>query len=413
MLNRFLTAKEALVASGEIRPPTFAEYHKVAERIAAVFGLWRAVEDLRSEDFERLRGRLAKQYSAVRLANEVQRVRTIFKFAYESGLIDRPVRFGPAFKKPSAKVLRLERAKEGLRLFIPMSCGRSWTAADMPMKAKILLGVNRGYGNTDVANLRVSALDLTGGWVDYPRPKTGVPRRCRLWTETVTDLRDHLATRPAPLDPAHNDLVFIGRRGKTMLGKYDHWRLAADFETQPLHELRNRDLAGTSGGPRPLCRRMWRTSSMPDWKSVSVPQRRRSPAADQIHGVDSVHKDLCRLLLELLPARLHLLFDNVVFDLGGGFRCQSAVPLRIRLSLLDPRLIEGDKGPLQKLGRLRSHRVRGAIVADGEVRARLPSRPCDATGAGGGPGRLLRFYNEERLHAALDYLTPKAVYAAA
>ena len=229
MLNRFLTAKEALVASGEIRPPTFAEYHKVAERIAAVFGLRRAVEDLRSEDFERLRGRLAKQYSAVRLANEVQRVRTIFKFAYESGLIDRPVRFGPEVKKPSAKVLRLERAKEGLRLFQPDELRALLAAADLPMKAKILLGVNCGYGNTDVASLRISALDLATSWVDYPRPKTGIPRRRPLWPETVTALRDHLATRPRPQDPAHNDPVFIGRRGKTMLGKHDHWRVAADF----------------------------------------------------------------------------------------------------------------------------------------------------------------------------------------
>jgi integrase len=229
MLNRFLTAKDTLVVSGEIRAATFAEYHKVAERLAAVFGLWRAVEDLRSEDFERLRQRLAKQYSPVRLGNEVQKVRTIFKYAYESGLIDRPVRFGPAFKKPSAKVLRLERAKKGLRLFDPDELRALLNAADMSMKAKILLGVNCGFGNTDAANLRISALDLAGGWVDYPRPKTGIPRRCPLWPETVVALRDYLATRPTPRDPAHNDLVFIGRRGKTMLGKHDHWRVATDF----------------------------------------------------------------------------------------------------------------------------------------------------------------------------------------
>ena len=52
-----------------------------------------------------------------RLSNEIQRVRSIFKFGYEAGILDKPVRFGPGFKKPSAKVIRQNRAKAGLRMF--------------------------------------------------------------------------------------------------------------------------------------------------------------------------------------------------------------------------------------------------------------------------------------------------------
>jgi hypothetical protein len=37
--------------------------------------------------------------------------------AYEAGLIDRPVRYGPSFKKPSKKVLRKARNDKGPRMF--------------------------------------------------------------------------------------------------------------------------------------------------------------------------------------------------------------------------------------------------------------------------------------------------------
>jgi hypothetical protein len=71
------------------------------------------VIDLASDDFDRLRQSIAKQWGPTRLGNEVQRVRSVFKFGYDSGLIDRPVRFGPSFRKPARKVMRQHRAKDG------------------------------------------------------------------------------------------------------------------------------------------------------------------------------------------------------------------------------------------------------------------------------------------------------------
>jgi|HubBroStandDraft_6_1064221.scaffolds.fasta_scaffold649429_2 hypothetical protein len=47
--------------------------------------------------------------------------------------------------------------------------------ADVRMKAMVLLGLNCGFGNTDVATLPQSALDLAGGWIDFPRPKNWHP----------------------------------------------------------------------------------------------------------------------------------------------------------------------------------------------------------------------------------------------
>ena len=91
---------------------------------------------------------------------------------------------------------------------------RMIAAAGQPMKAMLLLAANCGFGNTDVATLPLSALDLEAGWVRYPRPKTGVERRAPLWPETVEALREALAKRPTPKDEADAALVFITRYGK-------------------------------------------------------------------------------------------------------------------------------------------------------------------------------------------------------
>jgi hypothetical protein len=59
------------------------------------------VDDLAADDFEALRAKLAKRLGIHGLSREVQQVRTIFKYAFDAGLIERPVRFGPTFKRPS------------------------------------------------------------------------------------------------------------------------------------------------------------------------------------------------------------------------------------------------------------------------------------------------------------------------
>ncbi|MFO0845859.1 MAG: hypothetical protein U0797_26335 [Gemmataceae bacterium] len=213
LANRFLTAKLRQQEAGELTPRSFAEYRAATDRLVATFGKERLVDDLAADDFEALRADLAKRYGPVRLANEVQRVRTIFKFGYEAGVIDRPMRFGPSFRKPSASVLRRHKAKAGEKLFEVDEVRRLLDAAGVPLRAMVLLGINAGFGNNDVATLPLAALDLAGGWATFPPPKNGVAPRCAVWPETVAALREALAKRPDPKDPAHAGLAFVTKYG--------------------------------------------------------------------------------------------------------------------------------------------------------------------------------------------------------
>jgi integrase len=212
-VNAYLNHKDSLVEAGELSARTRREYQEAAVLVVKEFGKRRRVADLQPDDFAALRKRMAQSWGPTRLGNMIQTIRSIFKFAYEVGLLDRPVRFGPSFKRPSKKVLRLQRAAKGVRMFTAEEVRRLLDAASTQMRAMILLGVNAGMGNTDCGRLPLSALNLDAGWLDYPRPKTGIHRRCPLWPETVAAIREAMAKRPDAKDPADAGLVFVTKYG--------------------------------------------------------------------------------------------------------------------------------------------------------------------------------------------------------
>ncbi len=213
LVNAFLNYKQSLVDAGELSPRTWADYKIATDLIVACFSKSRVVANLDADDFADLRKKMAKQWGKVRIRNYIQYVRSVFKFGFDKRLIAIPVSFGPEFAKPSKRVMRLERARAGPRMFEAAELLRIIDAAAGQLKAMILLGVNCGFGNADCGTLPLSALDLERGWVNYHRPKTGIPRRCPLWPETVNTLRESIAGRPEPKDPAHNGLVFVTQRG--------------------------------------------------------------------------------------------------------------------------------------------------------------------------------------------------------
>jgi integrase len=213
--NAYLNAATDRLNAGELSPRSWKNYKRAVDRMVSVFGRGRLAADLHPDDFADLKRKQAKRWGPRSMKVFVQIVRSCFKHAYDSGLIEVPIRFGPAFKMPSAKTIRVHRAGQGKRLFTAAEVQKVLAVADPTFRAMILLAINCGFGNADLASLPLAAVDLDVGWIEYPRPKTGINRRCPLWTETVEALRAALADRPAPVRREDAGLVFITPTGNS------------------------------------------------------------------------------------------------------------------------------------------------------------------------------------------------------
>ncbi len=201
-----------------ITPVWFGDGLKTAKVFVRFAGRERVSTDLRPDDFARYRLHLYDHYGVLAIARDMTVVKAIFKHAYDAGLIDRPIRYGGKFDKPTAKEKRQNRARHdrehGKRLFTPSQIRLLLASTDRQMKAMILLGINGGFGNTDCAELPIAAVDLVKGIIDYERPKTAVQRIVPLWNETVEAIKAAMEVRPKPKNPAFEGLVFITKYGK-------------------------------------------------------------------------------------------------------------------------------------------------------------------------------------------------------
>lgn len=217
LCNQFLAAKENSRDNDEIHARTFWGYHATCKNLCDRFGRDKPVAAIGPADFRDLRKSLAKKRKAVALGNEIMRVRSVFKFGKDEGLILQPVLFGQAFSKPSQEVLDRQRndhrQKHGVRMYEPPEIRAILAACGQPLKPMVLLAANCGFGQSDISALPINAVNLETGWVDFARVKTAIQRRIPLWPETVEAIREWLPQRPKPKDKADAGLLFLTVRG--------------------------------------------------------------------------------------------------------------------------------------------------------------------------------------------------------
>ncbi|MSQ97661.1 MAG: hypothetical protein EXR98_24360 [Gemmataceae bacterium] len=215
LANAFLNHKTAVRETGELSIHTWNDYKRTCDLIVSTFGKQRLITDLRPEDFAAMRKAMAKKWGLQRIAKCIQFVRCVFKYGYDAELIATPVRFGPGFARPSKKAFRIDKAKNGPKLFARDEILAMLDGCNGQLRAMILLGVNCGLGNSDCGSLPITALNLETRWLDYARPKTGIPRRTPLWPETVEAIKEVIDNRPTPNNPAHAGLLFVTKYGGT------------------------------------------------------------------------------------------------------------------------------------------------------------------------------------------------------
>jgi integrase len=215
LCNEYLHAKKVKADRGQLSLLSWKERLKVCELLTAAMGDV-FVDDVGPADFAAFDRSLPVHWGLHRRGKVVTIVRCVFRYAMEMDITLKLIKFGPDFKPAGKQALKAARDKRPVRHFSAAEVLQLLASADVHMKAMILLGVNCGYGNTDISGLQKRHLDLAGGWAEMPRQKTCVDRRCPLWPETVAAVKASLAERPEPLNPDYADHVFLGP-GRTPL----------------------------------------------------------------------------------------------------------------------------------------------------------------------------------------------------
>ncbi len=217
MINEFLAFKQQQFQSGEVSERTFENYKDIGVLMADTLGRTRLVSKLGPGDFSKMRLALGSSKSPSTLRVKIGYVKAFFAWAHRNEDIDRLPRYGDAFAKPSKTAVRKARAAKPKRLLTPEQIMALIDKAKPRYKPAVLLGINCAFGNSDIAEIHDHHIDLRRGWVDFPRPKTGIERRCPLWPETRQALRQALKLRPEPLSPGDADRVFLTGRGRPMV----------------------------------------------------------------------------------------------------------------------------------------------------------------------------------------------------
>jgi len=216
LCEHFIRYKRTMVGIGELCERSLEQYDRSGEMLIRVVGASTVAQDVSSDDFLKLRAVFSEGRGPHALGKNIQAIRTIFKHGYDCALLDRPMRFGPGFKRPAAKLFRRARHEGGIKMFTAVELRAIIETAKPRVRPMILLGINCGLGNTDCGKLQFSNLDLDNGILDYPRPKTECDRRAFLWPETVAAIRRAITLRNQPSKPSLQNVVFLTGRG-------NHW----------------------------------------------------------------------------------------------------------------------------------------------------------------------------------------------
>lgn len=226
LCEKWMRFHDDKLAAGEITARTHGEYRDSCNHILEVLGKTRSASTIGPEDFAKLRRAYSDRFGICGLSKRITHTKSLFAFAYSEDLIDRPAKYGKSFAKPSAKTCRAHRIAKGSMDFTSEEIRLMLEHATATQKAMILIALNSACGNTDIADMPRSAIDLDGGWLTYPRAKTAIVRRVPLWQETVAAIREAIAAQPKH----SSEMLFVSKRGQDYRAdSRTGWRVTGEF----------------------------------------------------------------------------------------------------------------------------------------------------------------------------------------
>ena len=172
-----------------------------------------AIAGLKPSHFSRYKAELALRKNINTISNEITRARSVFIWLERAKKIPAQPDYGPDFRRASRRAIRKYRHQQDEDKTLDASTILAVISElGTHYRAMAMLGINCGFGPTDCMKLTKSAVDLERGWIEFPRTKTGVDRKCPLWDETIEALDLSQRWRPKPARGAGR-LFFVRHDG--------------------------------------------------------------------------------------------------------------------------------------------------------------------------------------------------------
>lgn len=118
--------------------------------------------------------------------NIIRTTKALLRWLDDEGIWEAPRRFDRIFA-----IGRKQSAAPRVLTFPIEHLAKMYAAASARYRLWILLGLNCGFANMELATLRRSEIDLTNGYIERKRTKTQVNGRWKLWKETIEALKPY------------------------------------------------------------------------------------------------------------------------------------------------------------------------------------------------------------------------------
>lgn len=232
LANLFHDHYTSKVGVGKVSQRHLDGCERTIKRFIELVGVGSQIEDLGPLDFARIhlalykpaerkelknggKVRQIKQRSVVTVDGDVRRILIFLNWCRDKKLVG-AIDTGDDFKPSSKAEVRKQRKGSKGRALTPEVILKIIDAATPQFRPLLMLCINGGIGNLDIAEMKESELPNLDGkevWLDLPRGKTGADRRVLLWPETVKAIKDYLAVKYRPNSKRDSDVLFLTSHG--------------------------------------------------------------------------------------------------------------------------------------------------------------------------------------------------------
>jgi len=209
LIDQFLEHRKAQIGDGhnDISVATYADDKYQLEAFAAYCAKQNraSLADVIRPDFlDKHKASTKAAHSTVTLWHAVKAVKRLLVWGWKHDYLE-------ALPRNLDDYAHVERPKPTPKFFTAEEVKTMYAQASPRMKLYILLALNGGCTQVDIATLKHPMIDWATGIISRDRHKSGVPQSCKLWPFTLSLLKEQAT------EPKGDNLVLLSEEGNPLV----------------------------------------------------------------------------------------------------------------------------------------------------------------------------------------------------